>query len=264
VAPKIFYSNGSYEYWGRSASLIHTSQDGKQDVPPGKDTRIYFFAGSQHGTGSVPPRQVEAQNLSDTNDYRTSMRALLLAMQSWIAEDKEPPPSQYPQVSKDQLVTIGAFAFPKIADLALPHRKREAYRLDFSAEPPKIGPAYPTLVPQVNIDGNETTGIRMPGIQVPLASYTGWNLRSPKIGAPDELFSMVGSWIPFPVNQAERENRKDPRLSIDERYKNKREYLEKITLAAQKLVQDGYLLDQDIAKLRDRAAKEWDYVLRSN
>jgi hypothetical protein len=75
---------------------------------------------------------------------------------------------------------------------------------------------------------------------------------------------MVGSWIPFPTNQTERERRKDPRESIEERYKSKREYLERITSAAQKMVSDGFLLDRDIPKLRDRAAKEWDYVLRSN
>ena len=264
VVPKIFYSNGAYEYWGRAASLIHTTPDGKQDVPPAKDTRIYFFAGAQHGAGTIPPRQVEAQNLSNTNDYRTSMRALLVAMEAWLKDDKEPPPSQIPLVAKDQLVTIGAFAFPKVPDVKTPKIKREAYRLDFSVEPPKIGAAYPTLLPQVNLDGNETSGIRMPEVQVPLASYTGWNLRSKNIGAPEELYSMVGSWIPFPINQIDRERRKDPRESIEERYKSKREYLERITSAAQKMVSDGFLLDRDIPKLRDRAAKEWDYVLRSN
>jgi hypothetical protein len=264
VMPKIFFSNGSYEYWGRAASLIHTSLDGKQDAPPGRDTRIYFFAGSQHGAGSIPPRKVEAQNQASVIDYRTSMRALLVAMQAWLKDGQEPPASQYPQIGKDQLVTVGALAFPKIVDLQTPRRKREAYRLDFSVEPPKAGPAYPTLVPQVDLDGNETAGIKMPEVQAPLASYTGWNLRAKTIGAPEELFSMVGSWIPFPVNKTERENRKDPRLSIEERYKTKRDYLERITAAAQKLVSAGFLLDQDVPKLRDRAAKEWDYVLRSN
>ncbi len=75
---------------------------------------------------------------------------------------------------------------------------------------------------------------------------------------------MVGSWIPFPVNQAQRESSKDPRMSIEERYKSKNDYLDRITAAAQKMVHEGFLLDQDIPKLRDRAAKEWDYVLRSN
>src|SRR5579884_3400943 len=70
VTPKIFFSNGSYEYWGRGASLIHTSLDGKQDVKPPSNVRIFFFAGSQHGAGALPPRKPAAQNLADTNDYQ--------------------------------------------------------------------------------------------------------------------------------------------------------------------------------------------------
>ena len=264
VVPRIFYSNGSYEYWGRAASLIHTTPDGKQDAPPARDTRIYFFAGSQHGSGSIPPRDVEAQNPASVNDYRMAMRALLVAMQEWLKDGREPPPSEYPLIGKDQLVTPSALAFPKIAALEIPKHKREAYRLDFSVEPPRMGPPFPTLVPQVDQDGNEIAGIRMPEIAVPLASNTGWNLRRKSIGAPEEMYSMVGSWIPFPVNASERENRKDPRRAIEERYHSKREYLERITEAAQKLVQQRFLLDGDVEKVRDRAAKEWDYVLRSN
>lgn len=264
VVPKMFFSNGSYEYWGRDASLIHTSEDGKSDVPPSKDSRIYFFAGSQHGAGSIPPRKLEAQNLADTNDYRPSMRALLVAMQAWLKNGTEPPASQYPQIGKDQLVSLGALAFPHIPGIAIPKRKKEAYRLDFRTESPKVGEPYPTLLPQVDQDGNETSGIRMPEIRVPLATYTGWNLRSPLIGAPDELYSMVGSWIPFPRTIAERENRKDPRLSLEERYPSKRDYLEKITEAAQRLLKDGFLLDVDVPRIRERAAAEWDYTLRSN
>lgn len=262
VVPKMFLSNGSYEYWGRDASLIHTSEDGKSDVAPSKDARIYFFAGAQHGAGSIPPRKLEAQNLADTNDYRPAMRALLLAMQAWLKDGTEPPASQYPQIGKDQLVSLGALAFPRIPSINLPKRKKEAYRMDFSTEPPKVGEPYPTLVPQVDQDGNETSGIRMPEIRIPLATYTGWNLRSPAIGAPDELYSMVGSWIPFPRTTAERERRKDPRLSIQERYPSKRDYLEKITEAAQRLVRDGFLLDVDVPRIRDRAAAEWDYTVR--
>jgi hypothetical protein len=158
---------------------------------------------------------------------------------------------------------VGAYAFPKVPGISTPRYNRRAFRLDFSFEPPSIGAPYPTLVPQVNLDGNETSGIRMPEIQVPLASYTGWNLRSPTTGAPDQLFTQAGSWIPFAATKAERENRKDPRLSIQERYPTKQDYLDKITAAAQQLVQESVLLDRDIPYLRDRAAKEWDYVLTS-
>lgn len=264
TVPKIFYTNGSYEYWGRVASLIHTTPDGKQDLPPAKDTRIYFFPGSRHGAGSLPPRHPEAQNLDSPNDYSASLRALLIAMQAWLKDGKQPPASVYPMIAKDQLVAVEAYAFPKIPGIATPHYNRRAFRLDFSIEPPKIGAPFPTLVPQVNLDGNETSGIHMPEIQVPLASYTGWNLRNAKIGAPDQLYTQAGSWIPFAVTKAEREKRNDPRLSIEERYPTKQDYLDKITAAAQQLVQQGYLLDRDIPYLRDRAAREWDYALSTH
>jgi hypothetical protein len=267
TVPKIFYTNGSYEYWGRAASLIHTTPDGTKDAPLAKNTRIYFFPGSRHGTGSLPPRRLEAQNLDSTVDYRAGMRALLVAMQGWLAEGKQPPASVYPLIAppsgKAQLVAVDAYAFPKVSGVAIPQHNRQAFRLDFSIEPPKLGPPFPTLVPQVNSDGNETSGILMPEIQVPLASYTGWNLRSPKIGAPDQLYSMAGSWIPFPINKAERKKLKDPRPSIEERYRSKDDYLEKISAAAQQLVKEGFLLDRDVVYLRDRAAQEWDYVLTS-
>jgi hypothetical protein len=261
TVPKIFYTNGSYEYWGRDASLIHTTPDGKQDLAPAKETRIYFFPGSRHGAGSLPPRHPEAQNLDSPNDYSASMRALLIAMQAWLKDGKQPPASVYPQIAKDQLVPVGAYAFPKVPGIATPRYNRRAFRLAFSIEPPSVGTPFPTLVPQVNLDGNETSGIHMPEIQVPLASYTGWNLRSSKIGAPDQLFTQAGSWIPFAATKAERENRKDPRLSVAERYPTKQDYLDKITAAAQQLVQEAFLLDRDIPYLRDRAAKEWDYVI---
>jgi hypothetical protein len=268
TVPKIFYTNGSYEYWGRAASLIHTTPDGKKDAALAKATRIYFFPGSQHGNGALPPRHIEAQNPGNTNDYRAGMRALLVAMQAWLANGKQPPASAYPLIAppagEAQLVSVSAYAFPKIPGVATPRFNRQVFRLDFSTEPPKLGPRFTTLVPQVDLDGNETSGIRMPEIQVPLASYTGWNLRGAKIGASDQLYSMAGSSIPFPVRKAERKRRNDPRTSIEERYPTKSDYLDKITAAAEQLVKEGFLLDRDIPYLRDRAAQEWDYVLRSN
>ena len=259
--PRIFYTNGSYEYWGRAASLIHTSLDGKSDARIAKDTRIYFFPGSPHGPGTFPPRDSPmTQNLGSANDYRPGLRALLVAMQDWLSRNKQPPASVYPLIAKDQLVSLEAYAFPKIPGIAVPQSNRKAYRLDFSSEPPKLGPPYPTLVPQVNQDGNETSGILMPEVQVPLASYTGWNLRGPSIGAPDQLYSMAGSWIPFPFDKAERRKHHDPRLSVEERYPAKDDYLARISAAAQQLVQQGFLLDRDVAALRDRASAEWDYV----
>ncbi len=261
VAPKLFLSNGSYEYWGRCASLIHTTRDGAQDVVPGPGIRIYFFAGSQHGPGAMPPRKVAgARYPTSGNDYRASMRALLVAMQAWIAEDREPPASKFPLISAHQAVKAAAVEFPSIPGVARPERPRQAWRLDFSVEPPNIGAPYPVRVPQVDDDGNETSGIRMPEVAVPLATNTGWNLRDVSIGAPGEMYSMAGAWLRFPRDRDERHRTADPRESIAERYSNKDDYLDRIADAASDLAHRGYLLDSDLAMLRARAASEWDYA----
>ena len=117
------------------------------------------------------------------------------------------------------------------------------------------------MVPQVNTDGNETSGIRAPMLQVPLATYAGWNLRSAKIGAPDEIFSMVGSTFFLPRTKAERAQRKDPRPSIEERYAGKQNYLDRYKAAADELARHGYLLKADVAKLTARGAGQWDAVM---
>ena len=184
VLPKLFLSHGSYEYWGRCASLIHTTADSKADVAPSPNTRIYFFSGSQHGAGSIPPAKVLAQNRANTNDYRFALRALLLAMDRWIKTDAAPPPSHFPHLARNELTTLVGLHFPKVPGVELPLHKREAYRLDFSIEPPQMGAVFPTLVPQVDADGNDLGGIQMPEIKVPLASYTGWNRRAAAIGGP--------------------------------------------------------------------------------
>jgi hypothetical protein len=93
----------------------------------------------------------------------------------------------------------------------------------------------------VDRDGNDVGGIRMPESQAPLATYTGWNLRVPEIGAADELFSMQGSWIPFARTRKDREKSGDPRLSMEERYQSREEYLEKFAAAGRSLVAAGFL-----------------------
>jgi len=267
VAPKIFFTNSSYEYYGRAASLIHTTVDGRKDLPPPPHARIYLIAGAQHGPGQFPPRRAGFQNPANANDFRWAMRALLVGLGRWVVEGLEPPPSQFPRISEDKLVSLGAVQFPKIPSVAFPSRLHRAYRVDYGPEfrsqgmvtvdPPKLGSAFPMFVPQVDPDGNETSGIRLPVIQAPLGTYTGWNLRDPKIGAPDELYSMVGSFVEFPQTKAARERSGDPRPSIEERYQGRQQYLEKVTAAARALAGQGYVLERDIPKMVEQAGRMW-------
>jgi alpha/beta hydrolase family protein len=275
VTPKIFYTNGSYEYWGRSASLVHTSLDGRADAPLPKDTRVYLLAGTQHGAGSFPPsRSSNTRNLANTNDYRWAMRALLVAMNRWITDGTAPPESQRPLVGKDQLVGLTAVQFPKIPGIDFPTRMQRAWRADYgpefltkgivTQEPPAVGKPFATMVPQVDTDGNETSGIRAADVRVPLGTYTGWNLRDPKIGAPEELFSMVGSFVPFARTKAERQKARDPRPSIEERYRGREDYMTKVNAALKDLVASGHVLESDVPAITKSAGERWDYLTKAN
>ena len=129
---------------------------------------------------------------------------------------------------------LGQYAFPAIPGVNKPHEANEAYQIDFgpnwrdgilSIQPPKVGKAFPVLVPQVDSDGNEKDGVLLPEISVPLATYTGWNLRDPSIGAPEQRVSFEGSYLPFPRTAAERQKTGDPRRAIAERYASREDYL---------------------------------------
>src|SRR5437879_3479260 len=114
LLPRIFYTNSSYEYCGRAASLIHTTIDGLKDPPIMDNVRIYLFSGGQHGPGAFPPVQTSGQQRSNPLDYRWGMKALLLAMDRWIATGTAPPPSRYPRVDDRTLVTPEILSFPKV------------------------------------------------------------------------------------------------------------------------------------------------------
>jgi hypothetical protein len=130
-------------------------------------------------------------------------------------------------------------------------------------EPPKFEGRFTVLIPQVDRDGNETAGVRLPDQVTPLATYTGWNLRDQKIGAPDAMLDMVGSMIPFARTRAERQKSGDPRPSIEERYASREEYLRKVEAAAQPLVQQGLMLQRDVPKYLEKASARWDMLTGS-
>ena len=269
--PKIFYTNSSYEYWGRAASLIHTTVDGSDDIPLMDNVRIYSFAGGQHGVGRFPPRQTSGQQLSNPNDYFWMMPSLLLAMNRWAADGTPPPSSSYPRIDNGDLVLPDNLNFPQLPGVGLPAAPHKAYRVTYgpefatkgivTVEPPEVLSEFPVMVPQVDADGNERGGLKMPEITVPLATYTGWNLFHPEFGPEDVLSSMQGSYIPFPRTRSDRQRSGDPRRSIEERYRSREQYLGLVTEAALELVEDGYLLAEDLPPILSRAGRHWDYLM---
>jgi hypothetical protein len=270
VVPKIFFSNTSYEYWGRVAALTHVSADGTHDVQLSTNVRIYQFTGLQHFTGPFPPRKGKGDLLGQQPESplpaRFFWRAMINAMDAWVRNGTLPPPSSYPRLANKTLIPLSDYAFPAIPGIQRPYEANAAYRIDFgpswqsgvlSLQPPKLGKAFPVLVPQVDRDGNELNGIHLSEIAVPLATYTPWNLRDPEIGAPRERVSFEGSYIPLAKTAAERQKSGDPRLSIAERYRDREDYLERYKNAVDDLVKQRWLLPEDRAAMLERGAQEW-------
>jgi hypothetical protein len=162
---------------------------------------------------------------------------------------------------------LDKYAFPAIPGVNKPREANEAWHLDFGAnwregilslQPPKVSQQFPVLVPQVDADGNERDGVRLPEITVPLATYASWNLRDPSIGAPEQRVSFEASYLPFPKTAAERQKTGDPRKSIAERYANREDYVARCGRALDELVKQRWILAEDRAALLHRAEQEWD------
>ncbi len=120
--------------------------------------------------------------------------------------------------------------------------------------------SLPFLVPHVDADGNEVAGIRVPELAVPLATTTGWNFRAERVGNPSTLYALLGSYVPFARTKAERDARHDPRLSVEERYRDRDDYLQRIQASAATLVKERLLLQEDVDDVVQRATQHWEYA----
>ncbi len=274
--PKIFYINTGYEYWGRAASLIHTTPDGTADVEPLPHERIYHLASGQHFAWRFPPpdqTQIGHDPAYRGNplDYSVNYRALLVRLVEWVDANKAPPPSAYPRRADGTLAPISEVAFPAIHGLPFPEVIHVAYHAEYGPrwhegiidhQPPKLGEPFPSLVSQVDVFGNERAGVRNVELRVPLGTYTPWNLRIGLPGGNGELTDFFGSYSPLPRTEAEKATRGDPRPSIEALYDGKAAYLARVRGASQALIDEGFLLPDDRERVMERAAAYWNWIFR--
>ena len=257
--PKVFLVDTGSEYWdrGRVAALRHLSMDGTKDLADPPNVRVYFLAGTQHGSGSWPPGDNGGQLRANPNDYRWAQAALLVALDGWVRKGVAPPPSRHPLLSDGTLIAQSKIQYPSVRSVKWPLHVPGGFRADV----PGFLSVLPFLVPQVDKDGNDIGGIRLPEQAVPLGTYADWAFRSESIGAPDTLIAMAGSFIPFARTRAEREKSGDPRLSIAERYSGRADYLRRVEEAAKGLAQDRYLLREHVRPIVDAAGEHWDWMM---
>lgn len=256
--PKIFYTNNSTEYWGRAAALIHVSPDGRRDLTPPENVRIYFWAGSQHGPGAIRDRAPGLADPPNSLDQRPFQRAALDALHDWVKDGKAPPESVYPKLAAGELVKPGDWKRPAGFRARLPLEPRLARSLDFgpefrekgvvAIEPPGLGKAYPALVPQADADGNDRGGIRLPEAAVPLGVYTGWNTRAPETGSAGRMSVLAGAFFPF------------DKMEITKRYGSREQWLSKVGDAADELIRARRMIAEDRERVLRHAGQVWDAV----
>ena len=275
VTPKIFYTFSSTEYWARAGSLTHTTDDGLKDAPLAATSRLYFLAGTPHSSGVLPLARRTLgptfQHFMNFAQQRWAARALLLDLDDWTHNKSEPPASQYPSISKGELVALKDVHFPAAPSFPFADYMPQVWRMDYgprydatrviSIEPPRLGAPYQVLVPQVNADGNDVSGIRLPEVAVPLGTYTGWNVTVPQLSDLRYLSGLIGGFEPFPPTKEQREKSGDARLSIAERYAGRQDYLDRIKRAADDLVRQRFLRVEDVPAVLQRAGQVWNAVV---
>jgi Alpha/beta hydrolase domain len=270
---KVFYVDGGHEYWGRAASLTHTTPDGKQDVGFLPTERRYVISSAQHSSPAAWPIP-ETAKIASTNAYRgdpldqrLALRALMSSLIDWVILKKEPPPSVYPKLASGDLVGAAELKFPRIPNLPVARIPNQPYRMNFGPrwsqgiidrEPPTLGAPYPVFVSRVDSVGNELGGIRSIEILVPLATYYPWQLRTGMPAATDRLVSFRGTFIPLPRTEAERRASGDSRPSIEVLYGTRVQFIKRVDDGISSLIARRLLLADDSTAARDRMVDAWE------
>ena len=273
VQPRIFHILNSSEFWARAGSLLQTTTDGRRPLPEAPGTRTYAFAGTPHGPRRHTLFLEEANRAdypyNDSPDLFLAMPALVVLMDRWVAEGLAPPPSRVPTLGMT-LVPPAELKFPKIPNVEVPRAAPPVWQMNLGpayqadgiiAEPPRLGPRYPLLVPQVDEDGNELGSWRGLAVSVPLGTYTAWNYQDRRLFEGFGMLSgLQGAFIPFPANKAQREKSGDPRLSVSERYGGIDGYMTAVESAIASQVSAGFLLPEERDRARLVMRNNWDRV----
>ena len=251
TCPKIIDVNSDNEYWSKDGALLHTDTAGN-DLPDIPGVREYLMASLPHGPGAGPGICQQARNPLVANPV---MRALLVDLDKWVTSGVAPAPNRLPRRADGTLTDPSQqdTGFPKIPGVTYNARLHTGDLLDFGPDeargittqwpPILLGSPYPVAVPKADADGNTIAGIRLPDITVPIATYTGWNLRW---NPPQEGCDHYGMYLPFAATKAERMANGDPRLSLAERYPDHAHYVAEVTAAANLLRDQGFLLQEDV------------------
>jgi len=262
TCPKIVHTMTDIEYWEASGRGDTTDPLGTRDLSLPSNVRIYQFSSNQHGgfspVAALPTSTGICEQLPDANTYTYNIRALLVALEQWVANGTLPPASLYSRLDHRSLVPLNQIRFPRIPGVTGPagifnthivYYRGPRYDADdlsgiIAIEPPIPLVEYPSLAPQIDVDGNDIDGLRSHILQAPLGTYTGWNVRAAGFSQGDAC-DLTGSYIPFAATKAQRKASGDPRLSLQERYGSTAGYVAAVTAAVNSLVSQRLMLASD-------------------
>jgi hypothetical protein len=248
TCPKIIKTDTELEFYQGRASLVATDTKGNPLAMP-DNVRLFLLANLQHAApvGAKSALTPICNYPSNPLYAGPPLRALLVALDVWIVNGTLPPTTRYPSRVDGTLAEPNATAvgFPAIPGVTYPAHINQAAVIDDRVMPPVRGATYPAFVPKTDADGRDLVGLRLPILEAPIATHTGWNLRKAGFGE-GELCDNTGSMLPFAKTRDERQKTGDPRLSLAERYPNPGDRATAVERAAKQLVQDRLLLEDDV------------------
>jgi hypothetical protein len=241
--PKVIQMDSEFEFWGSQASLVNTDTAGRPIEMP-ENVRLFLMPGTPHSNlwNAVATRRKDCALPLNPNTGAPGTRAMLVAMQAWIADGVRPPASRYPDRAQGTLVRLEEAYLP-IPALGYRRQQAQADFIDQTPEGPVVRGHYPLFVPRTGADGNAVSGIRLPILAAPRATYTGWNPVVGMEGAQD-LCTQMGGVVPLPAHATPG----DPRPSLDALYPTPERYVAAVKSAADDLVAERLLLPEDAAK----------------
>jgi hypothetical protein len=219
--PRIAVTNMGQDYLALRTSLSRTGAQGTADLPVPANVRIWDVAGAPHGLMPVAKCERPPGEL----DFRPVMRAVLLHLDRWVRGESEPPAS----------VLMPLEARPDDPELL---------------QAPAALPGAVVMAPERDPDGNQRGGVRGPELVAPLAAHGAQNR---PLG--DRTCALAGATAAFARTRAERLAARDPRPSLEERYAGREAWVQRVRAAADALVAQGFLLEEDRERILARAAK---------
>jgi len=271
TCPKITEIFSAAEFWHLRMSPGHIGTRADVDIPLPPEVRRYYVPSTSHGggngaftltpaaTGSTVGTCVLPANPMPAAEI---LNALVVATIEWVTKGREMPPSVYPKLADGTLVHETQLRFPAIPGKPSPiglvntiidydygstfnYNDMSGY---ITNAPIIVKKLIPTYVPQVDTDGNEIAGVKPLLGQLPLGTYTGWNITANGF-YKGQACAFTGGFIPFAKTKAERIANNDPRPSLQERYGNIYGYYWAANGIVNKMVADRYLLPADANRL---------------